>query len=96
MYNYASQSVEMVYLARRACRRWSDSCFFAYLIAKLSTTRVKIVARFVSPEAWSVLDRIIAKLVKVFGEFHIGDDPHSFYSVHYFYDLEVYPSVFID
>ena len=32
-------------------------------------------ARFVSPEAWSVLDRMIAKLVKVFGKFHIGDDP---------------------
>ena len=32
-------------------------------------------ARFVSPEACSVLDRIIAKLVKVFGKFHVGNDP---------------------
>ena len=28
----------------------------------------------VSPEAWSVLDRIIAELVKVFGKFHVGND----------------------
>ena len=35
----------------------------------------KCCARFVSPEAWSVLDRIIAELVKLFGKFHIGDDP---------------------
>ena len=35
-------------------------------------------ARFVSPEAWSVLDRIIAKFVKVFGELHVGDDPCLF------------------
>ena len=51
-------------------------------------------ARFVSPEAWSVLERIIAELVNVFGKFHVGDDPCLFQSVHYFYDLEVYPSVF--
>ena len=35
-------------------------------------------ARFVSLEAWSVLDRIIAKLVKVFGELHVGDDTRLF------------------
>ena len=32
-------------------------------------------ARFLSSEAWSVLDRIIAELVKVFVKFHAGDDP---------------------
>ena len=32
-------------------------------------------ALFVSPEAWSVLDRIIAELVKVFGKFHVGNHP---------------------
>ena len=32
-------------------------------------------ARFVSPEAWSVLEWIITKLVEVFGKFHVGDDP---------------------
>ena len=52
-------------------------------------------ARFVSPEAWSVLDRIITKLVKVFGKFHGANDPCLLYSVHYFYDLEVHPPVFI-
>ena len=31
-------------------------------------------ARFVSPEAWSVLHRVIAEVVKVFGKFHVGDD----------------------
>ena len=35
-------------------------------------------ACFVSPEAWSVLDRIIAELVKVLSEFHIGNDPGLF------------------
>ena len=35
-------------------------------------------ARFVSPEAWSVLHGVIAELVKVFGEFHIGDDYRLF------------------
>ena len=32
-------------------------------------------ARFVSPEACSVLERIIAELVKIFGKLHVGDDP---------------------
>ena len=52
-------------------------------------------ARFVSPEAWIVLDRIISKLFKVFGKFHVGNDPCLLLSVHSFYDLEVYPFVFI-
>ena len=32
-------------------------------------------ARFLSPEAWSVLDWIITELVEVFGKLHVGDDP---------------------
>ena len=32
-------------------------------------------ACFVSPEAWSVLDWMITKLVEVFGKFHVGYDP---------------------
>ena len=35
-------------------------------------------ARFVSPEARSMLNRKIAKLVKVFGELHLGNDPCLF------------------
>ena len=35
-------------------------------------------ARSVSPEVWSVLDRIISELVKVFGELHVGSDPCLF------------------
>ena len=47
--------------------RWSlaDGCGFAFCTVACS--------RVVFSEAWSVLDWIIAKLVKVFGEFHIGD-----------------------
>ena len=52
-------------------------------------------ARFVSPEAWSVLDWIITELVKVFGKFHVGDDPCLLQAVHSFDDLEVHPPVFV-
>ena len=35
-------------------------------------------SRAVFPEAWSVLDWMIAKLVEVFGELHIDDDSRLF------------------
>ena len=51
--------------------------------------------RFVSPEAWSVLDWMITELVEVFGRFHVGDDTCLLQAVHYFDDLEVQSPVFV-
>ena len=79
IYKDAYQSMQMVYLARRAWRRCLESFFDAYLIAKkINNEGEDCCSTVVFPEAWSVLGWVIAKFVKVLGQFHICDDYRLF------------------